>query len=175
MISSVWISICCNAPPLEYFEELMPDLASARCTKCREGDVLFKPMYGSNKQGHSPSFWYELKQQINSNDTKEITEQDFDDVIMMDRHARSLAMILVEVEDTPPPQGIKDFRPRTISKEFEEAFSNFIHAFSIHFNINQGQFLRYINGYVRNWETRSPGIFYDDEIGYDVLEQIRLS
>ena len=62
-----------------------------------------------------------------------------------------------------------------LAKEFEEAFSNFIHAFSIHFNINQGQFLRYINGYVRNWETRSPGIFYDDEIGYDVLEQIRLS
>ena len=50
-----------------------------------------------------------------------------------------------------------------------------IEDISKHFNINQGQFLRYINGYVRNWETRSPGIFYDDEIGYDVLEQIRLS
>ena len=178
MIEKSWESMCCKAPPLEYFEWLMVDLASARCAKCKEGDVLFTPMYtgrGNSGQTHSPGFWYELKQQANPNERKEITEKDFDDIIMMDRHARSLAMILVEVEDTTPPQGLHDIRPRAMPREFEEAFSDFIHAFTVHFNINQKQFMRYIRGYTRNWEPRTGWMFYDDERGHDVFEQIRLS
>ena len=178
MIEKSCESMCCKAPPLEYFEWLMVDLASARCAKCKEGDVLFTPMYtgrGNSGQTHSPGFWYELKQQANPNERKEITEKDFDDIIMMDRHARSLAMILVEVEDTTPPDPRFDRRPRPIPREFEQAITDFIHQFALHFNIDEQQFIRFMQGYTRTWLPRDAWTFYPDEKGHDALAAIMYS
>ena len=159
-----WFSECCKAEPLEYFEWLMPDLASARCAKCKEGDVLFRPM------SYQPTYRHQLKQEVNPNHTKEVTEKEFDDMVMMDRHARALAQILVEVEDTCPPYGLRNDRPRPMPPALGVAYLSFISELATHFKLDLKQYLRFIQGYTRNWQPRGDWVFYDDEQGHDVMK-----